>query len=148
LKTLVVYDSLYGNTKKIAEAIGGAITGDVRILAAADASVSELKALDCLIAGSPTTGGRATPAMRQFLDKIPNGALDGVRVAAFDTRLKANWVKLFGFAAGRISGSMKSKGGNLVLPPQPFLVKATTGPLVEGEIERAAEWAKKAVNAA
>ena len=28
MKTLIIYDSMYGNTEQIAKSIGGAITGD------------------------------------------------------------------------------------------------------------------------
>ena len=31
MKALVVYDSMYGNTEEIAKAIGGAITGEVKL---------------------------------------------------------------------------------------------------------------------
>lgn len=145
MKTLVVYDSAYGNTEKIARAVGAAIGEDVKVIKADAASVSGIESLDLLIAGSPTYGGRATPAMREFLDKIPKNVLRGVKVASFDTRIPANWVKIFGFAAGKIAGKLKSKGGVPVLKPEPFLVSGTEGPLVEGEIERAADWGKEIV---
>ena len=143
MKTLVVYDSAYGNTKKIAESIGAAIAGDVKVVSAGEADLSGLKSPDLLIVGSPTYGGRPTPAMHGFLDKIPKGSLKGINVAAFDTRLPSKWVKLFGFAAGRIDGSLKSKGGTPVVPPEPFFVKGREGPLLDGEKERAAAWAKE-----
>ena len=63
-------------------------------------------------------------------------------VASFDTRISAKWVGIFGYAAGRIGKDLKKKGGNLILPPEPFYVKATRGPLKDGELERAANWAK------
>ncbi|MFC1983163.1 hypothetical protein ACFLV5_05230 [Chloroflexota bacterium] len=34
------------------------------------------------------------------------------------------------------------KGGNLVVPEEGFFVKDKEGPLVDGEIERAARWAR------
>ncbi len=45
-------------------------------------------------------------------------------------------------AAGRISGNLKGKGGTLMAFPEGFFVKGTKGPLKEGELERAADWAK------
>jgi flavodoxin I len=145
MKTLVVYDSAYGNTRKIAESIGSAVSGEVKVLPAGEVGPADLKSLDFLIAGSPTYGGRPTPAMIGFLDTIPQGALKGIGVAAFDTRLPSKWVKIFGFAAGKIAGSLKSKGGTPAAPPEPFFVKGTQGPLLEGEPERAAAWAKELV---
>ena len=144
MKTLVVYDSVYGNTEKIARAIGEAIapSGELKVLRASEAKPSDLQSLDLLIVGAPTQAGKATTAIQEFLDKIPANALKNVRVAAFDTRVKVFIAKLFGYAAGRIADSLKDKGGNLAAAPEGFLVKGREGPLVEGELERAAGWAK------
>ena len=145
MKVLVVYDSAYGNTEKIARAIGGAITGEVKVLRAGEANPSELGSPDFLIVGSPTLGGRPVPAVLAFLNNVPQAAIKGTSVAAFDTRVPAKWVMVFGYAAGRIAGSLKKKGGTLVLPPEGFFVKGTRGPLKDGELERAAAWAKEIV---
>jgi flavodoxin len=104
---------------------------------------SELEALDLLIVGSPTHGGRPTPATLDFLHKIPGSALEGTRVAAFDTRLTVKVLKIFGYAAGGIARRLKRKGGTLVAAPEAFVVTGTEGPLQEGELERAAGWARK-----
>ena len=145
MKVLVVYDSAYGNTEKIARAIGGAITGEVKVLRAGEVNPSELGPPDFLIIGSPTQGGRPMPAVLAFLNNVPQAAIKGTSVAAFDTRVPAKWVMVFGYAAGRIAGSLKKKGGTLVLPPEGFFVKGTKGPLKDGELERAAAWAKEIV---
>jgi flavodoxin len=141
MKTLVVYDSVHGNTEKIAKAIGDAITGEVQVLQAGEVNPAELKAFDLLIIGSPTHGGRPTEAMQDFL-KVLGPALQGTNVAAFDTRLSTKWVRIFGYAAPRIAGKVKKKGGTLIGAPEGFFVKGTEGPLTEGELERAAGWAK------
>jgi len=147
MKTLVVYDSVYGNTEKIAKSIGEAIGEDVKVLSTGAVSSSDLESVDLLIAGSPTYGGRPTPGMQNFLNNIVVGSsLKGVSVAAFDTRSTANWVKIFGFASGRIAGNLKAKGGTLILTPEGFFVTDTKGPLKEGELERAASWAKEIVS--
>jgi flavodoxin I len=142
MKTLVVYDSLYGNTEKIAKAIGDAVGGEVRVLSVGEAKPSELTTVDLLLVGSPTHGGRASPPMREFLDKVQARGLQGVKVAAFDTRLANKWAGIIGFAAGRIAKSLRKKGGTLVLSPEAFYVEGTEGPLKEGELERAAAWAR------
>ncbi|MDO9333237.1 MAG: flavodoxin family protein [Dehalococcoidales bacterium] len=142
MKALVIYDSLYGNTEKIAKAIGGAITGEVKVLPVGQANPAELKSLDLLIVGSPTQGGRATKAMQAFLDIIPDTSLKGINVAAFDTRYTSKFAVIFGYAAGRIAGNLKAKGGTLVAPPEGFFVTGNKGPLKEGELERAAGWAR------
>ena len=148
MRILVVHDSLYGNTEKIAQAIGAALTGEVQVLRVGEVDPSELKSFDLLFVGSPTHGGRASPATREFLGKVQAPALDGTNVAAFDTRLSTRWVGIFGYAAGRIAKSLKKKGGTLVLSPEAFYVKGTEGPLKEGELERAAAWAKEIVQSA
>ena len=145
MKTLIVYDSVHGNTEKIARAIGDAIAGEVEVHHAGEVNISELDTFDLIIVGSPTHGGRPTPAVRDFLKKAPASALKGTSVAAFDTRLQAKWVRIFGYAAGRIGDSLKRKGGNLAASPEPFFVEGTEGPLKEGELERAAGWAEDVV---
>jgi flavodoxin len=139
VKTLVVYDSLYGNTAKLAGAIGAA-AGESRVLRVGEAKPSELSSFALVVIGAPTQGGRATEAMRAFLERVP--ALDGTRVAVFDTRLRARWVKVFGYAAGRIAEKVKSLGATLVAEPEGFIVEGKKGPLVEGELERAAAWVR------
>lgn len=140
MKTLVVYDSVHGNTEKIAKAIGDAITGEVQVLRAGEVNPAEVKVFDLLIVGSPTHGGRPTEAMQDLLRKIP--ALQGTSVAAFDTRLSTILVRLFGYAAPRIADSLKKKGGTLIGTPEGFFVEGGEGPLKAGELERAAVWAK------
>jgi flavodoxin I len=142
MKALVIYDSLYGNTEKIARAIGGAIPGEVKVLRPGEVNPSELQCLDLLIVGSPTQGGRPTKAIQDFLNKLPESAVKGVNVAAFDTRFSTKLVGIFGYAAGKIAESLKRKSSTLILPPEPFFVKGREGPLKEGELDRAAGWAK------
>ncbi len=142
MKALIVYDSVYGNTEKIARAIAEAITpsDEVKVLRAGEANPSELASIDLLIVGSPTHGGRPTSAVQNLLNKIPK--LQGINVAAFDTRIPTKLVGVFGYAAGRIAGNLKRKGGTLIASPEGFFVTGGQGPLKEGELERAAAWAK------
>ena len=145
MKALIVYDSVYGNTEKIARAIAAALTpsGEVKVLRPGEVNPSELESVDLLIVGSPTQGGRPTPAIQDFLNKVPEPAVKGVNVAAFDTRFSTKLVGIFGYAAGKIADSLKRKGGSLILFPEAFFVKGKEGPLKEGELERAASWAKE-----
>ena len=145
MKALIVYDSVYGNTEKIARAIAAALTpsGEVKVLRPGEVNPSELESVDLLIVGSPTQGGRPTPAIQDFLNKVSEPAIKGINVAAFDTRFSTKLVAIFGYAAGKIADSLKRKGGTLILPPEAFFVKSKEGPLKEGELERAAGWAKR-----
>lgn len=143
MKTLVVYDSVYGNTKAIAEAIAGAVPGEVKLVTASGAGASSLQAGDLLIVGAPTQGGRPTEGVQGFLGRLTAGTLSGVRVAGFDTRLTARWVRIFGYAGPKIAAALKEKGGTPAGSPGGFFVKGKEGPLVEGELERAAAWARE-----
>jgi flavodoxin len=108
-----------------------------------------------LIVGSPTRGFRPAPDTTALLKRIPGGALKGVKVAAFDTRISASDVKsaaapllrgltkVFGWAAKPISDALAKAGGEVVVPPEGFAVLASEGPLKEGELERAVAWAKQ-----
>ena len=142
MKTLLVYDSVYGNTKMVAQAIADALPGEVQMLRVGEASSADLKAFDLLIVGSPTQGGRPTEAMQGFLKQGQIASLAGMKVAAFDTRLTAKWVRIFSYAAPRIADSLKEKGGSLLGSPAGFFVKGTKGPLLDGEVEKAVAWAK------
>ncbi|MFC2045308.1 flavodoxin family protein [Chloroflexota bacterium] len=142
MKALVVYDSATGNTEKIAQAIGEAIEGEVKVLRAGEVNPADLKSLDVLIVGCPTYGGRPTPVMREFLSKVSRGDISGIKVATFDTRMAAKFVKIFGFAAGRIAKSLKGKGANVIGTAEGFIVIGGKGPLKDGELERATAWAK------
>jgi len=141
---------MYGNTEKIAKSIGGAITGEVKVLRPGEASSSDLKATDFLIVGSPTQGFRATKPVQTFIESLSAGSLKGINVAAFDTRMPSEDVgkglrfimKMGGYAAPRIAEALKKKGGDLIAQPEGFFVKDKEGPLKEGELERAASWAK------
>lgn len=142
MKALVVYDSAYGNTEKIAEAIGDAIDGEVRVVRATDADLADMNTIDLLVVGSPTYGGKATEPIQNLLARMPEGVIKGMKVAAFDTRLAGKFVKIFGFAAEKIADSMTAKGGSLTSTAEGFFVTGKKGPLKEGELERAASWAK------
>jgi flavodoxin len=154
MKILLVFDSLYGNTEKIAEAIGNALgaRNGIHLLRVGDVKPADLANIDLLIVGSPTQQFRASPAIKKFIGGIRKGELNGVQVAAFDTRLGMNdmpsrilppFVKIFGYAAKPIADALVSKGGKLVASPEGFLVKGMEGPLKDGELERAARWAEQ-----
>ncbi len=159
MKALVTYDSLHGNTEKIAHAISDGLAGagasaGVEVVRAGDMQLSRLTGLDLLLVGGPTHGSQPSPAVHEFLNRIPEGALIGVKVVAFDTRTDMDkqtgavrWIAKIldrlGYAAPKISARLEKKGGQVVKPPEGFFVKGTEGPLEEGELERARDWARQ-----
>lgn len=153
MKALVVYDSVFGNTEQVAQAMGEALQADVR--RAGEVEAADLVGLDVLLVGSPTRAFQPTAATKQFLKRIPRNSLGGVRVAGFDTRADLEevgsrvltfFVGLFGYAAEPIARRLVRKGGLQVVSPAGFIVGGTEGPLREGELARAREWALRVVN--
>ena len=143
MKAIVIYDSQYGNTERIAQAIADALSqfGPARAVRVAKESSGSLEGIDLLLMGCPTQGWRPTLAIQSFLEQVPEGSWSGLAAAAFDTRFRAP--RLFtGSAAGRIAQSLQQKGCSLLLPAESFFVKGTPGPLLDGELERAANWAR------
>lgn len=140
MQALVIYDSKYGNTTKIAQAIGEAI--GCQALQIDELKCDNLKEYDLLIVGSPTNGGWPTERMTSLL-KSPLD-LNGVNVAAFDTRTATIWNRLtpFGYAAPRIASILEKNGGKLLAPTEGFVVTGFRGPLKDGELERATIWAR------
>jgi len=144
MHTLIIYDSIYGNTAQVAQAMAGALAGEVTVRQASSPDGgAELRGVGLLIVGSPTYGGRPTEAMQAWLEQLPPGAVQGIRVAAFDTRLTSKLVRIFGYAAPKIAEALQHKGGTLLAPPAAFMVKGRKGPLVAGELERADTWARE-----
>ena len=150
MHVLVVYDSMYGNTEKVAQAIGTAIGATV--LHVNQVKEEHLTGLDILIVGSPTQAFQPIKPVKTFLKDLPAGSLKGVKIASFDTRadlgevgskLLSFLVKLFGYAAEPIQAKLVRKGGIKVTTPAGFFVHGKEGPLKEGEVERAIQWAKQ-----
>lgn len=148
---LVVYDSVFGNTAKVAQAIGESL-GGAPVKKVAEVQSSDLEGLKILFVGSPTRAFRATPDTMNFLKGLGRDALKGVKAAAFDTRFPFENIesgilrfmaKLFGYADVKIAKALKKAGASLPLDSAGFGVSDTEGPLIEGELERARDWAVK-----
>lgn len=150
MRALIVYDSTFGNTRSLAEAMQQALGEECRALAVAEIQPSDLEAADLLIVGSPTQGGRPTPATMRFLRGITPGSARFTHMAAFDTRLARAeqhvglrlLMLVIGFAAPRIARELEARGGDMAAPPEGFIVDGKEGPLRSGEQERARVWAK------
>jgi flavodoxin len=142
MNTWVVYDSLYGNTERIARAVGDALGPDARVMRAGGVDPADLESVGLLVVGSPTHGGRASEAIQDLLGQLEGTLPKGTRVATFDTRLASRLVGVFGYAAGRIARALEKAGGSLAAPPEGFVVQGKEGPLKDGELERAADWAR------
>jgi len=143
MKSLVIYDSCFGNTEKIAEAIANSISA--KSIKINNLNSSDLDGVELIVLGCPTHGGRPTEAIQKFINDI---TLKNIKFAVFDTRMSKDninialklLIKLIDYASPKMAKLIKSKGYEVILPPEGFLVKEKEGPLVDGEIERAKNW--------
>jgi len=152
MKSLVVYDSLFGNTEKVARTVQNALQTakhQAKISHVTSISPNELSKYDLLVVGSPTHGGRPTPEINSFLQSIPTDTNHPFKVAVYDTRMDPISVNkglqllmsLIGFAAPKMAKSLKQKGVKLAGEPAGFIVEDREGPLRTGELERVEQWA-------
>jgi hypothetical protein len=160
LRALVVYETLFGNTRTVAMAVGGGLGAgaDVRIVDVRDAPAT-VDDVDLLAVGGPThqLGMTRSSTRRRAevqYDEAPHAADTGLRewiasvqmpvgvaTATFDTRLEHPGVlRAFGHAARATGRRLQRRGARIIPPAQRFLVVSATGPLAAGEADRAREW--------
>jgi flavodoxin len=149
MKSIVIYGSRTGNTRKIAEAIADVLgqRGEARLVAAEDANAVEPHVGELLVIGGPTERHAVTPAVRDLMDRMRPKGLGGVAAAAFDTRLgMPRWPS--GTAATAITRRLTLLGAHVVHPEGRFIVAGRPPVLVTGELERARAWAAALADAA
>jgi flavodoxin len=140
MKTLVIYDSNYGNTKIIAEEIAKGLGENTQCISVVDCTEHTLEGVELLVVGSPINGWRPSPRMNEYLLKLKPHQLDNVKAAAFDTRVK---VFYHGDAVKKIASHLKKAGASIIVKPQPFYVQGIEGPLLQEEVKNAYEWGKE-----
>ena len=160
MRALIVYESMFGNTQRIADAIAEGLGrhGRVEVVEVSQAILPVPHDLDLLVIGGPTHAfSMSRPTTRQSAKQQAVGPLisggSGIRewiarlaatgrkvdTAVFDTRLgKPMWTT--GSAARSAAKHLKRSGIPLTAPAASFTVTATTGPLGDGELARARQW--------
>lgn len=179
MRALVVYESMFGNTQRIAEAIAEGLRSsvsdegerevDVREVGSLagkidDVDLLDLDLLDLLVVGGPIhawgmtressrkdvrkqAGNTAIVStgigIREFLANI-HDTDHGQRPAAatFDTAIRTRWFPT-GSSAKPAARRLAKHGYRLIAKPEHFYVGGKTGPLLEGELERARAWGAK-----
>jgi flavodoxin len=139
MKALVAYDSIYGNTKKVADAIATGLGSGTRAVAVTAISEADLVGIEMLVAGCPINGWRPSAGMGKFLGTLHADQLRGIKAAAFDTRVRTFF---HGDAAGKVAKALSKAGAETAAPPCLFLVEGKEGPLAAGELERAEAWGR------
>lgn len=157
MKSLIVYDSAYGNTAKVANIIRDSLAeyGTASLKQVEEVRSEDIKVADLIVVGSPTQGGRATGPTLQFIEALPAKVMRGKKIALFDTRFDMEAQKFglrvlmrtIGYAATKMASAAKRKGWDVISNPMGFIVDDTKGPLRDGETERAAKWASDLAHA-
>ncbi|HEU4320630.1 MAG TPA: flavodoxin family protein [Acidimicrobiia bacterium] len=164
MRALVIYESMYGNTRAIAQAIGEGLASqgvETAVEPVAEADPAKFDGVELLIVGGPThahgmsrvstrqsavdtadrkaalslEGSASGPGVREWLDALPD--LE-IAAAAFDTRIDAPAI-LTGRAAKGIDRKLHDIGCRRTVEPESFLV-TTENRLVDGEVDRARVW--------
>ena len=123
MNILIVYDSLFGNTQKVAQQIADEFRSHkVRLLFAKDATAKDLDGVELLIVGSPTHASQPSQGVKDFLDLLTKGCLKNIRGAAFDTGIPAKgqkailrlFIGVMGYADKHIAKALKKNGANVI----------------------------------
>lgn len=159
MRALIVYESMFGNTRVVAGAIGDGVSASVPVdvVEVGEAPYSVPGDVGLLVVGGPThTLGLTRPAtradaarqaagplvsrgdgLREWLESL-GSAPSGLAVATFDTRVDKPRVP--GSAAKGAARRLRRRRFRMVAPPESFFVSGTTGPLLPGEVDRARQW--------
>jgi len=151
MKGMVVYDTSYGNTKRIAETIAETLKEcgiEVDLFHVKDVKKLSAEDYDFLVLGSPTRFGTMSFAIRGFLGKVKSEEWMNRPFIAFDTENpenieRAQAEKKEWSAAEKISEKLRDKKMNQLLPVLKAVVFGQKGPLKEGEIGRAKDYARE-----
>lgn len=151
---LIIYDSVFGNTLKIANAIVDELQlnrVEAKLLHVPEVTPEDIMTADRIVFGSPTRAFRPTEPMIGLLKQIGK-SMNGKKVACFDTRVEVERVKSkllsqmihwFGYANDYFIKKFKAFGAVMFTEPASFFVKDSAGPLVEMALSDAIGFAER-----
>ena len=162
MRALVVYESMFGNTRLIAEAVADGLSSTLDVdVVEVGAAPAVLDDVDLVVVGGPThafgltrqrtradarrqaeqTGRQVVSTdvgVREWLEDVQS---TGTAAAAFDTRMSKP--RMPGSAARGAAKRLRGRGFRAVAQPETFWVSGTFGPLCEGELGRARRWGEQ-----
>ena len=145
MKKIVIYDSFFGSTKEIAEAIALELECDSIKVQLFNEEV--INNYDIVVLGSPTRKFKPTKEIENLAKKIEG---NGTKVALFDTRFDEadelpkttlRKIKKHGYSNDKLEMILRKKHVPIVIYSGEFFVSDKEGPLKEKEIEKAKEFA-------
>lgn len=144
MKVLVVYESMFGNTKQVAETIAENLNNiekiETVIKTAKEVDPTEVLDYDLIIIGSPNHMGGPTRGIKKFIDKLEKIGLKEKKGATFDTYVRKNINKAVRKMERRINE--KVSGLELITPGLSIKVGGVRGPVLEEELPKCKEFAK------
>jgi len=142
-KAIVVYDTKFGNTEKIAKVLAEGMKGqgvEVDCVKVGEVEINKLEEYDLLVIGGPTQGFGISKPMKDFLDKLESAEISGRKAFVFDTKLKSRFA---GSAGKGIENRLRKLQMSIIRPHASATVKGTEGPLEEGMEEKFKEIASE-----
>ncbi len=144
-KAIVVYESKYGNTKLVGEAIVEGMSEvegmETVIKELKEVDLNEIADYDAILIGSPNHYGGPTRDIVNFIDNLGKLNLEGKLIAVFDTYLGKGF---FEKAVKRMEKRVDEKVPNLrqIGPRLSVEVQGSKGPIVDGELPKCKEFGK------
>ena len=144
-KVIVVYDSLFGNTKTVAESIIEGmkqVSGiETTLGKPKEVDLKQITEYDAMLVGSPNHMGGDTMSIRRFIGKLGKMNLEGKLAAVFDTYAGREFEKAVKKMEKQIN--QKAPGLKLVTPGLSIKVKGKKGPVLEEELPKCREFGAK-----
>ena len=144
-KVIVAYESKYGNTRLVAEAIieGMEEVEEIETVLSElkEADLNKVPDYDAILIGSPNHWGGPTRGVRKFIDKLGKLNLEGKLFAVFDTCLEKDFEKAVKKMEKRINE--KVPGLKQIAPGLSTRVQGMKGPILEEELLKCKEFGNK-----
>jgi flavodoxin len=146
MQGIVVYQSKFGNSRKVAEAIGeGLQLAGHQVTVEKAGSFKELDPeLDFIVLGGPTRAARAYGPIKRLAKKLPGQAWSGKPFATFSTGASMYGKKPSVQASERLAEILRGKGLEPLAEPFKAGVEDMSGPLADGELDRALRFGEEA----